>query len=594
MLGQTYSSPIRKYPFTQYKYNDPRKLNDERQDLTMFDEEKMKEIERERRRWEESTLPNWMKRSKERKSDFQNHSGMLIKRLYTPEDIERLDYSADLGFPGEYPFTRGVHATMYRGRLWTMRMFAGFGSAGDSNRRFKYLLKEGESGLSTAFDYPTIMGYDSDHAMARGEVGICGVAISSLRDMEVLFNGIPLDQVTTSMTINGPAPILLAMYVAVSDEQGVPRERLGGTTQNDNLKEFFAQKLCIFPPKPSVKLTTDVIEYCTKHLPRWNPISISGYHIREAGANAVQELAFTLYDGISYVESTVERGLKVDDFAHRLSFFFASHNDFFEEIAKFRAARRIWARIMKKRFRARNPRSMWMRMHVQTSGCTLTSQQPHNNIARTTTQALAAVLGGTQSLHTNSYDEALCLPSEEAVRVALRTQQIIAHESGVANTVDPVAGSYLIEALTNEMEEKAMEYIAKIDDMGGAVAAVEKGFFQKEIADSAYKYQREIDEKKRTIVGVNDYTTEEPQCPIELLRVDPKVEGEQVFNLQKLKAQRDNRKVKEFLGKLHYAAERDENLMPIIIEAVKAYTTLGEITDLLRQVYGEYKEPIVV
>jgi len=561
--------------------------------LTMF-EEKMREIRRERERWEQTTLPNWLKQSKERKSDFRNHSGMLVKRLYTPEDIEILDYLRDLGFPGEYPFTRGVHATMYRGRLWTMRMFAGFGTAADTNQRFKYLLKEGESGLSTAFDYPTIMGYDSDHPMARGEVGICGVAISSFQDMEILFDGIPLDQVTTSMTINGPAPMLLAMYVSVGDKQGVPREKLGGTTQNDNLKEFFAQKLCIFPPKPSVKLTTDVIEYCAKHLPKWNPISISGYHIREAGANAVQELAFTLYDGISYVESTLERGLKVDDFAHRLSFFFASHNDFFEEIAKFRAARRIWARVMKERFHAKNPRSMWMRMHVQTSGCTLTSQQPHNNIVRTTTQALAAVLGGTQSLHTNSYDEALCLPGEEAVRVALRTQQIIAHESGVVNTVDPMAGSYYMEALTNEMEEKAMEYIQKIDDMGGAVAAIEKGFFQREIADSAYKYQREIDEKKRTIVGVNDYTVEKSECPIELLRIDPKVEKEQLANLQKLKKQRDSRKVKELLGKLHYSAEKNENLMPTMIEAVKAYTTVGEITDVLRQVYGEYKELIVV
>ena len=561
--------------------------------MTMF-EEKMKEIRRERERWEQTTLPNWLKQSKERKSDFRNHSGMLVKRLYTPEDIEILDYLRDLGFPGEYPFTRGVHATMYRGRLWTMRMFAGFGTAADTNQRFKYLLKEGESGLSTAFDYPTIMGYDSDHPMARGEVGICGVAISSFQDMEILFDGIPLDQVTTSMTINGPAPMLLAMYVSVGDKQGVPREKLGGTTQNDNLKEFFAQKLCIFPPKPSVKLTTDVIEYCAKHLPKWNPISISGYHIREAGANAVQELAFTLYDGISYVESTLERGLKVDDFAHRLSFFFASHNDFFEEIAKFRAARRIWARVMKERFHAKNPRSMWMRMHVQTSGCTLTSQQPHNNIVRTTTQALAAVLGGTQSLHTNSYDEALCLPGEEAVRVALRTQQIIAHESGVVNTVDPMAGSYYMEALTNEMEEKAMEYIQKIDDMGGAVAAIEKGFFQREIADSAYKYQREIDEKKRTIVGVNDYTVEKSECPIELLRIDPKVEKEQLANLQKLKKQRDSRKVKELLGKLHYSAEKNENLMPTMIEAVKAYTTVGEITDVLRQVYGEYKELIVV
>jgi methylmalonyl-CoA mutase N-terminal domain/subunit len=519
---------------------------------------------------------------------------MLIKRLYTPEDVEGLDYLRDLGFPGEYPFTRGVHATMYRGRLWTMRMFAGFGTAADTNRRFKYLLREGESGLSTAFDYPTIMGYDSDHPMARGEVGICGVAISSLRDMEVLFDGIPLDQVTTSMTINGPAPMLLAMYVSVGDKQGVQREKLGGTTQNDNLKEFFAQKLCIFPPEPSVKLTTDVIEYCARYLPKWNPISISGYHIREAGANAVQELAFTLYDGISYVESTLERGLRVDDFAHRLSFFFASHNDFFEEIAKFRAARRIWARMMKERFHAENPRSMWMRMHVQTSGCTLTSQQPHNNIVRTAIQALASVLGGTQSLHTNSYDEALCLPSEEAVRVALRTQQIIAYESGVTSTVDPMAGSYFVEALTNEMEEKAMEYIRKIDDMGGVIAAIEKGFFQREIADSAYKYQREIDEKRRTIVGVSDYATEEVECPVELLRVGPNVEEQQVADLHRLRSRRDNGKVKELLTKLHYSAEKNENLMPAIVEAVRAYTTLGEITDVLRQVYGEYKELIVV
>jgi methylmalonyl-CoA mutase N-terminal domain/subunit len=473
-------------------------------------------------------------------------------------------------------------------------MFAGFGTAAHTNERFKYLLKEGESGLSTAFDYPTIMGYDSDHPMAKGEVGICGVAISSLKDMEVLFGGIPLDQVTTSMTINGPAQMLLAMYVAVGDKQDVPREKLGGTTQNDNLKEFFAQKLCIFPPKPSVKLTTDVIEYCAKHLPRWNPVSISGYHIREAGANAVQELAFTIYDGISYVESTLERGLKVDDFAHRLSFFFASHNDFFEEVAKFRAARRIWAKLIKERFHAKNPRSMWMRMHVQTSGCTLTPQQPLNNITRTTIQALAAVLGGTQSLHTNSYDEALCLPTEEAVTVALRTQQIIAQESGVTHTVDPMAGSFYMEALTNEMEEKAWEYIHKVDDMGGAIAAIENGFFQKEIADSAYKYQREIEEKKRTIVGVNDYKVEEKECPIELLRINPKVEAEQLASLQKLKRERDNRKVKEVLEKLHYAAQKDENLMPIMIEAVKAYATIGEITEVLKQVYGEYKELIIV
>jgi len=560
----------------------------------MSDEDKVKEIKRERERWEKTMLPKWLGQCPECKGEFRNHSGMLIKRVYTPEDVKSLDYTKDLGFPGEYPFTRGVHATMYRGRLWTMRMFAGFGTAADTNKRFKYLLKEGESGLSTAFDYPTIMGYDSDHPMAKGEVGVCGVAISSLQDMEVLLDGIPLDKVTTSMTINGPAPMLLAMYVAVGDKQGVPREKIGGTTQNDNLKEFFAQKLCIFPPKASVKLTTDVIEHCARHLPRWNPVSISGYHIREAGATALQELAFTLYDGIAYVESTLERELKVDDFAHRLSFFFASHNDFFEEIAKFRAARRLWAKIMKERFHAKNPRSMWMRMHVQTSGCTLTAQQPLNNIVRTTIQALAAVLGGTQSLHTNSFDEALCLPTEEAVRVALRTQQIIAYESGVANTVDPVGGSYYVEELTSEMEEKAMEYIQKIDDMGGAIAAIEKGFFQKEIADSAYRYQREVDEKKRIVVGCNEFTTEEEKCPIELLRVDPKVEKEQVARVQKLKRERNNRKVKEVLEKLHYAAEKDENLMPTIIEAVKAYVTLGEITEVLRKVYGEYKELIVI
>ncbi len=560
----------------------------------MFDEEKIRKLQKERERWEETTLPNWLTQSCERKSEFRNHSDILIKRLYTPEDVKEMDYMHDIGFPGEYPFLSGVHATMYRGRLWTMRLFAGFGTAKDTNDRFKYLLKEGESGLSTAFDYPTIMGYDSDHPMAEGEVGVCGVAISSLQDMKTLFDGIPLDKVTTSMTINGPASMLLAMYIAVGDKQGVPREKLGGTTQNDNLKEFFAQKLCIFPPKPSVKLTTDIIEYCARHLPRWNPVSISGYHIREAGANAVQELAFTLYDGISYVESTLERGLKVDDFAHRLSFFFASHNDFFEEIAKFRAARRLWAKIMKDRFHAKKPRSMWMRMHIQTSGCTLTPQQPLNNIVRTTIQALAAVLGGTQSLHTNSFDEALCLPTEEAVRVALRTQQIVAHESGVTHTIDPLGGSYYVEALTNEMEERTLEYIRTIDEMGGAIAAIEKGFFQKEIADSAYKYQKEIDGKKRTIVGMNEYTIEEKECPVKLLRINPKVEQEQVARLQKLKRERDHRKVEEALGKLHYAAEKDENLMPIIIEAVKAYATIGEITEVFKRAYGEYKELIIV
>jgi methylmalonyl-CoA mutase N-terminal domain/subunit len=561
---------------------------------TMFEEEKLKEIQQGKKHWEQSTLPNWLKQSEERKVEFRNHSGMEIKRLYTPEDIEKTDYICDLGFPGEYPFTRGVHATMYRGKLWTMRMFSGFGTAADTNQRFKYLLKEGETGLSIAFDYPTIMGYDSDHLMAKGEVGICGVAISSLKDMEVLLDGIPLDKVTTSMTINGPASMLLAMYASVGDKQKVPREKLGGTTQNDNLKEFFAQKLCIFPPQASVKLTTDIIEYCTRELPRWNPVSISGYHIREAGASALQELAFTIYDGISYVESTVKRGLKVDDFAQRLSFFFASHNDFFEEVAKFRAARRLWARLVKERFHARNPRSMWMRMHVQTSGCTLTPQQPLNNIARTTMQALSAVLGGTQSLHTNSFDEALCLPTEEAVRVALRTQQLIAEESGVTNTIDPLSGSYYVETLTNQMEEGAMDYIRRIDDMGGAINAIDKGFFQKEIADSAYKYQREIEEKKRTIVGVNNYIIKEDECPIEILRIDSQAENTQIANLSKLKRERDNRKVQEKLDKLRRSAEKDENLMPMMIEAVKAYATLGEITNVLREVYGEYKELIII
>jgi methylmalonyl-CoA mutase N-terminal domain/subunit len=560
----------------------------------MFDKKKIDELKKERERWEQTTLPIWIRQSNERKNEFHNTSNMLIKRLYTAEDVKELDYMRDLGFPGEYPFLRGVHATMYRGRFWTMRQFSGFGTAEQTNKRFKYLLREGETGLSIAFDYPTIMGYDSDYPMGKGEVGICGVAISSLKDMEVLLDGIPLDKVTTSMTINGPAAMLLAMYVAVGDKQDISREKLGGTTQNDNLKEYFAQKLCIYPPKPSVKLTTDIIEYCARHLPRWNPISISGYHIREAGANAVQELAFTLYDGITYVESTLQRGMKVDDFAHRLSFFFASHNDFFEELAKFRAARRLWAKLMKERFHAKNPRSMWMRMHVQTSGCTLTAQQPLNNITRTTIQAFAAVLGGTQSLHTNSFDEALALPSEEAVRVALRTQQIMAHESGATSTIDPLAGSYYIEALTNEMEEKATEYIQKVDDMGGAMVAIEKGFFQKEIADSSYKYQKEIDERKRTIVGVNDYEIEKEEYRIKLLRVDSKVEKEQVDNLQDLRKKRDNRKAEEMLSKLQRSAEKDENLMPAIIEATKAYATLGEICSVLRKVYGEYKELIVI
>jgi len=475
-----------------------------------------------------------------------------------------------------------------------MRMFAGFGTAEQTNQRFKYLLKEGETGLSVAFDYPTIMGYDSDHAMSLGEVGQCGVAVSHLKDMETLFDGIPLDKVSTSMTINGPAPMLLGMYICVGDKQGVPREKLAGTTQNDNLKEFFAQKLCIFPPKPSLKLSTDVIEYCARHVPNWNPVSISGYHVREAGSNAVQELAFTLADGIAYVESTLERGLKVDEFANRLSFFFACHNNFFEEIAKFRAARRLWARIMRDRFKAKNPRSMWMRMHVQTSGCTLTAQQPANNAIRTAFQALAAVLGGTQSLHTNSFDEALCLPTEEAVTVALRTQQLIAHESGVADTIDPLGGSYYVEALTNEMEERAMSYIDKVDSMGGVTAGIEKGFFQKEIADSAYKYQKEVERRERVVVGLNDYTVEKDWIPMDLLRIPPHVEKEQLARLERVRQGRNQQKVKQSLDKLFNDADKNKNLMPTIIEALKAYVTLGEITDVLRSVYGEYRELIVV
>jgi len=560
----------------------------------VFDEQSLSKISKEKEKWEKTTVPSWLRKNPERKSEFKTTSDITIKRLYTPEDVKNLDYLRDLGFPGQFPFTRGLHATMYRGRLWTMRQFSGFATAEETNKRFKYLLKEGETGLSVAFDYPTIMGRDSDDPVSRGEVGVCGVAVSSLKDMEILFDGIPLDKVTTSMTINGPAAMLLTMYIAIGDKQGVPRRKLGGTTQNDLLKEFYAQKLCIFPPKPSVKLVVDIIEYCAKHLPSWNPVSVSGYHIREAGSNAVQELAFTLADGIAYVESTAERGLKVDDFAPRLSFFFAAHNNFFEEIAKFRAARRLWAKIMKDRFEAKDPRSLWMRMHVQTSGCTLTAHQPVNNIVRVALQSLAAVLGGTQSLHTNSFDEALALPSEEAVTAALRTQQIIAHESGVVDTVDPLAGSYCVETLTNEMEERAMEYINKIDDMGGVIPAIESGFLQKEIADSAYRYQQEIDNKERILVGVNDFIVEEDWVPLKLLRIAPDVEAEQLDRLRKAKRERNNAKVKEVLDKLHDAADRDENLMPTIIEAVKTYATLGEITNVLRSVFGEYKELIVI
>lgn len=555
----------------------------------MIDKEKLQRLKEKRKNWEETNLKKHITKHPERKEQFITTSSVPVKRLYTPNDIEDFDYLKDLNFPNQYPFTRGVHPTMYRGKLWTMRMFSGFGTAEESNIRYKYLLEHGETGLSVAFDFPTLYGFDTDHPMAKGEFGKCGVAVSSLKDMEILFDGIPLDKITTSMTINGPAAILWAMYIVNAEKQGVSKNQIGGTIQNDILKEYIAQKSYIFPPRPSMKLIVDTFEYGYKQVPRWNTISISGYHIREAGSTAVQELAFTLADGLAYVEEAINRGLNIDDFAPRLSFFFNSHNDLFEEVAKYRAARRIWAREMKERFKAANPRSWWLRFHTQTAGCALTAQQPENNIVRVTIQALAAVLGGTQSLHTNSMDEALALPSEKAVRIALRTQQILAHESGVANTIDPVGGSYFIEALTNQMEEECYKYFDKIDALGGVIPAIEKGFFQKEIANAAYKYQKEIEEKKRTIVGINDYILDEP-LKIELLKMDPEGEKRQIARLKKLRAERDNKKAIKLLETLKSKADGKENLMPYIIECVRAYCTLGEITGVFREVFGEYKE----
>ncbi|RLC61908.1 MAG: methylmalonyl-CoA mutase, partial [Chloroflexota bacterium] len=489
--------------------------------------------------------------------------------------------------------TRGVHATMYRGRLWTMRMFAGFGTAEETNARYKYLLEHGETGLSVAFDMPTLYGYDTDDPLAAGEFGKCGVAVSSLADMEILFDGLPVDKITTSMTINSPAAVIWAMYIVAAEKRGIPMEVLGGTIQNDILKEYIAQKEYIFPPEPSMRLVVDTFEFGAKHLPKWNTISISGYHIREAGATAVQELAFTLADGMEYVRWGIERGLDVDAFAPRLSFFFNSHNDFFEEIAKFRAARRIWAREMRETFGAKNPRSWWMRFHTQTAGCSLTAQQPENNIVRTAIQALAAVLGGTQSLHTNSMDEALALPSEKAVTIALRTQQIIAHESGVTNTVDPLGGSFFVEALTNRTEAAVYEYFRRIEALGGVIPAIERGFFQRELAESAYRYQREIDRHERTIVGVNEYVLDEPLA-IPLLQMDPEGERRQIARLQRVRAERDNQAVTERLAALETAARGTENLMPFILDAVRAYATLGEICGVFRKVFGEYREPVIV
>ncbi|MBC7338623.1 MAG: methylmalonyl-CoA mutase family protein [Firmicutes bacterium] len=528
----------------------------------------------------------------ERKAVFSTVSGQPVKAVYRPEDIADLDYQRDLGDPGQYPFVRGVYPTMYRGRLWTMRQFSGFGTAEDTNARFKYLLEHGETGLSTAFDFPTLLGYDSDHPRAMGEVGKLGVAIDTLDDMERLFSGIRLDRVSTSMTINAPAAILWAMYLVVAEKQGVSWDQVSGTIQNDILKEYIAQKTFVFPPQPSMRLIVDTFEFGSRHVPRWNTISISGYHIREAGATAVQELAFTLADGMAYVQAGIERGLDVDEFAPRLSFFFNAHNDLFEEVAKYRAARRIWARQMRERFGARNPRSWLMRFHTQTAGCSLTAQQPECNIIRTTVQALAAVLGGTQSLHTNSMDEALALPSEKAVRIALRTQQILAEESGVANTIDPLAGSYFVEALTNQMEEQAEEYFRKIEALGGMVRAIELGFPQREIADSAYRYQKALEAGEQVVVGVNKYVLEE-KITIPILRVDPEVERRQIARLQRIRAERDGGAVRECLRRLEDEARGTGNLMYPILECVRAYCSLGEMMDTLRRVFGTYREPAI-
>jgi len=554
----------------------------------MFKEDHLKTIGEEEKRWTED-LSKILSEVPERLSRFSTISDLEIKGLYTPKDIEHVDYSRDIGFPGVYPFIRGVQPSMYRGRIWTMRMFSGLGGPEETNMRFHYLLEHGETGLSIAFHYPTLMGYDSDSPIARGEIGKCGVAVDTLRDMEILLEGIPLDKVTTSMTINPPAAILLAMYIVVAEKQGVSKRQIGGTIQNDMLKEFIAQKTFMLPPKPSMRLIVDTIEYCTKEVPRWNTVSISGYHIREAGSTAVQVLAFTLADGIAYVEAALERGLKVDDFAPRLSFFFDSHIDLFEEIAKFRAARRIWAHVMKERFGAKNPRSWMLRFHTQTAGCSLTAQQPYNNVVRTAYEALAAVLGGTQSLHTNSLDEVYAIPTEEAATIALRTQQILAEETGVTNTIDPLAGSYFVEALTNRMEEEALEYIQKIDDMGGMLAAIEKGYPQMEIAEAAYHCQKLIDEGKKVAVGVNKHVTDHP--PITIWRMDPEIERRQLKRLREVKEMRNGQRVRGHLDELRAAAEGDENLMPSIINAVREYATLQEICDVFREIFGTYTDP---
>ena len=545
-------------------------------------------LEEENKRWEEQTVKPVLNKFKERKAEFLTPSGIPLPRAALPDDF---DYLEKLGFPGEFPFTRGVQPTMYRSRFWTMRQYAGFASAEESNKRYRYLLDQGQTGLSVAFDLPTQIGYDADDPMALGEVGKVGVSISSLKDMEVLFDQIPLDKVSTSMTINAPAAVLLAMYIAVAKRQGVPSTQLRGTIQNDILKEYVARGTYIFPPTPSLRLITDIFQFCEQNVPQWNTISISGYHIREAGSTAVQEVAFTLADAIEYVKAAISAGLEVDHFASQLSFFFAAHNDFLEEIAKFRAARRIWAHIMRDRFGAKDPRSWMLRFHTQTGGVTLTAQQPENNIVRVAIQALAAVMGGTQSLHTNSMDEALWLPTEKSVRTALRTQQIIAYESGVADTIDPMAGSYAVEYLTNEIERQAMDYIRKIDDLGGALAAIEKGYLQNEIQDAAYRYQMEIEKKERIVVGVNAFQSEE-KVDLERLKVDPAIERGQKERLADLRKNRDTLKAQALLDTLEKAARGNENLMPLLVTCVENDLTLGEICGVLRKVWGEYQPPV--
>lgn len=559
--------------------------------MATFNQDKLKKLQKYQTDWKDGTLKKALDRRPERKKAFITQSSEEIERLYTPLDIADLDYERDLGNPGDYPYTRGVHATGYRGKPWTMRMFAGFGTAEETNERFKYLVENGNMGLSVAFDLPTLMGYDTDAPEALGEFGKCGVAVSSLKDMEILFDGIPLDKISTSMTINSPAPMIWAMYIAAAEKQGVARDKLRGTLQNDILKEYIAQKEFIFPPRPSMRLVTDTIEYATNEMPQWNYISVSGYHIREAGSTAAQELAFTLVDGMEYVRWALDRGLDIDDFAPRMSFFFNCHNDFFEEIAKMRAARRIWAREMRETFGAKNPRSWLMRFHTQTAGVSLTAQQPEVNLVRVAIQALAGVLGGTQSLHTNSMDEALALPSEHAVTLAMRTQQVILEESGVANTVDPLGGSYFVETLTNDIEAQAYDYFRRIEDFGGVLPAIEAGFFQQEISDASYRHQQELEKGERDIVAMSKYSNDEPiQIPI--LKMDPEGYDKQVTRLNKVRDERDAQAAQAALDAIREACIHDKNVMPYLVDAAHAYVTLGEMTNVMRETFGLYQEPL--